>query len=42
VCSDPDEGRHRVERVASGTAVSEIVPGLTADLTDLFAPIPDA
>jgi Uma2 family endonuclease len=42
VCCDPDEGRYRVERVTSGTAVSEIVPGLTADLTDLFAPIPDA
>ena len=42
VCSDPREGRYRVERVTSDTAVSQIVPGLSANLTDLFAPIPDA
>jgi Uma2 family endonuclease len=42
VCGDPDEGRYRAERVTSDTVMSEIVPGLTADLTELFAPIPDA
>jgi Uma2 family endonuclease len=42
VCSDPREGRYRAERVTSDSAVSEVVPGLLVDLTDLFAPIPDA
>jgi Uma2 family endonuclease len=42
VCSDLDEGRYSVERVTSDSAVSQIVPGLSVDLTDLFAPIPDA
>ena len=42
VCNDPHEGRYRTERVTSDTAVSEIIPGLTVDLIELFAPIPDA
>ena len=42
VCSDPDNGHYRAERVTSDTAVSQLVPGLSVDLTDLFAPIPDA
>ncbi len=42
VCSDPDNGHYRTERISSDSAVSQIVPGLSADLTDLFAPIPDA
>ena len=42
VCSDLDRGRYNVERVTSDTAASMIVPGLLVDLTDLFAPIPDA
>jgi Uma2 family endonuclease len=42
VCSDPHMGRYRAERVTSDKAVSEIVPGLSANLAELFAPIPDA
>jgi Uma2 family endonuclease len=42
VCSDPHKGRYRAEFVTSDTAVSEIVPGLSANLMELFAPIPDA
>lgn len=42
VCSDLHMGRYRAERVTSDTAVSEIVPGLSANLAELFAPIPDA
>jgi Uma2 family endonuclease len=42
VCSDLDQGRYNVERVTSDTAASVIVPGLSVDLADLFAPIPDA
>ena len=42
VCSDLDRGRFNVERVTSAIAASVIVPGLSVDLTDLFAPIPDA
>ena len=42
VCSDPHEGRYRIERVSRDSAVSEIIPGMTADLPELFAPIPEA
>ncbi len=42
VCSELHEGRYRVERVTSDTAESVIVPGLSADLEELFAPIPKA
>ncbi len=42
VCSDPHEGRYRVERVSRDNAVSEIISGMSADLTELFAPIPEA
>ncbi len=42
VCSDPHEDRYRVESVTRDSAASEIVPGLSADLTELFAPLPDA
>jgi len=42
VCSNLEQGRYSVERVTSDTAVSVIVPGLSVDLTHLFAPIPDA
>ena len=42
VFSDPHEGYYRAERVMSDFAVSETVPGLFANLKELFAPIPDA
>ena len=42
VCSDLDRGRYNVERMTSDTVAPAIVPGLSVDLTDLFAPIPDA
>jgi Uma2 family endonuclease len=42
VYSDLDRGRYNVERSTSDTAASVIVPGLSVDLTDLFAPIPEA
>ena len=42
VCSDPREGHYRNERVTTDNAVSEIVPGLSVDLAELFSPIPDA
>ncbi len=42
VCGDPVKGHYRAERVTSDSAVSQIVSGLSVDLTDLFAPIPDA
>jgi Uma2 family endonuclease len=42
VCSDPHKGHYRAERVTRDTAVSEIVPGLSANLAEFFAPIPDA
>ncbi|MBW3631437.1 MAG: Uma2 family endonuclease [Chloroflexi bacterium] len=42
LCSDPHDGRYRVERVTRDSAISEIIPGMTVDLTELFAPIPEA
>jgi Uma2 family endonuclease len=42
VCSDPQEGHFRTERVTTDIAVSDIVPGLSISLADLFSPIPDA
>ena len=42
VCSDSQGGHYRTERASTDTAVSDIVPGLSADLVELFSPIPDA
>ena len=41
VCSDPQEGRYRSERVARDVATSVLIPDFTVDLDELFAPIPD-
>jgi Uma2 family endonuclease len=38
--SDPRDGRYRAEQVMSDVAVSATIPGLSADLKALFAPVP--
>lgn len=40
VFSDPRDGRYRAEQVMSDAAVSATIPGLSADLKALFAPVP--
>jgi Uma2 family endonuclease len=40
IFSDPQDGRYRVEQVTSDVAVSATIPGLSADLKALFAPVP--
>ena len=40
VFSEPRDGRHRAEPVVSDVAVSATIPGLSADLKALFAPVP--
>ena len=40
IFSDPQEGQFRSERVIIDTAVSATIPGLSADLKALFAPVP--
>jgi Uma2 family endonuclease len=40
VFSDPRDGRYRTEQMMSDVAVSATIPGLSADLKALFAPVP--
>ena len=40
VFSDPEDGRYQTETVSSDVAVSATIPGLSADLKALFAPVP--
>jgi Uma2 family endonuclease len=40
VFSDPQGGRYRAEQTVSDVAVSATIPGLSADLKALFAPVP--
>ena len=40
IFSDPRDGRYRTEQVMSDVAVSATIPGLSADLKALFAPVP--
>ena len=40
VFSDPRDGRYRTEPTTSDVAVSATIPGLSADLKALFAPVP--
>lgn len=40
IFSDPRDGRYRTEQTASDVAISATIPGLSADLKALFAPVP--
>jgi Uma2 family endonuclease len=40
IFSDPRDGRYRAEQTVSDVAVSATIPGLSADLKALFAPVP--
>jgi hypothetical protein len=40
VLSDPQDGRCRAEPTRSDVAISATIPGLSADLKALFAPVP--
>jgi Uma2 family endonuclease len=40
IVSDPQDGRYRAEQTVSDFAVSATIPGLSADLKALFAPVP--
>ena len=40
IFSDPQAGRYRAEQTVSDVAVSATIPGLSADLKALFAPVP--
>jgi Uma2 family endonuclease len=40
ICSDPQDGRYRTEQATSDVAISATIPGLSADLKALFAPVP--
>jgi Uma2 family endonuclease len=40
VFSVPEDGRYQTETVSSDVAVSATIPGLSADLKALFAPVP--
>jgi Uma2 family endonuclease len=40
IFSDPRDGRYRQETVTSDVAISATIPGLSADLEALFAPVP--
>lgn len=40
IFSDPRDGRYHTETVSSDVAVSATIPGLSADLKALFAPVP--
>ena len=40
IFSDPQAGRYRAEQTTSDVAVSATIPGLSADLKALFAPVP--
>ena len=42
IFSDPQVDQFRSERVFNDTAVSGLIPGLSVNLTALFAPFPDA
>ena len=39
-CSDPVGGRYRSETTFDDIAVSATIPGLSVDLSELFAPVP--
>jgi Uma2 family endonuclease len=41
VCSEPREGRYRLERLTTDVATSVLIPDFVVDLDELFAPIPD-
>jgi Uma2 family endonuclease len=40
VFSDPQDGRYGAEQATSDVAISATIPGLSADLKALFAPVP--
>ena len=40
IFSDPQRGRYRSEQTTSDIAISATIPGLSADLKALFAPVP--
>jgi Uma2 family endonuclease len=40
IFSDPRDGRYRAEETTSDVAISATIPGLSADLKALFAPVP--
>jgi Uma2 family endonuclease len=40
IFSDPRDGRYRTEQTTSDVAISATIPGLSADLKALFAPVP--
>jgi Uma2 family endonuclease len=40
VFSDPRDGQYRAEQTTSDVAISATIPGLSADLKALFAPVP--
>jgi Uma2 family endonuclease len=40
VFSDPWDGRYRAELTKSDVAISATIPGLSADLKAIFAPVP--
>jgi Uma2 family endonuclease len=40
IFSDPRDGRYRTEETGSDVAISATIPGLSADLKALFAPVP--
>jgi Uma2 family endonuclease len=40
IFSDPRDGRYRAEVTMSDVAISATIPGLSADLKALFAPVP--
>jgi Uma2 family endonuclease len=42
ICFDPRDGRYSQETTAVDTAASATIPGLSVELTALFAPVPGA
>jgi Uma2 family endonuclease len=40
IFSDPRDGRYRTDQTTSDVAISATIPGLSADLKALFAPVP--
>jgi Uma2 family endonuclease len=40
IFSDPQDGRYQAEQAVSDVAISATIPGLSADLKALFAPVP--
>jgi Uma2 family endonuclease len=40
IFSDPQDGRYKAEQTVSDVAISATIPGLSADLKALFAPVP--